>query len=218
MFSALNNITDISLMPKFSDICGMTQDEVEQNFHDDIQAMADAKKKSYQAMHAELKREYNGYHFCDEMNNSVYNPFSLLKSLYSKDIGHYWFETGTPTFLVKLLKKFQPSIDKIEGVTIHRDALMSIDSFKLNPLPILYQSGYLTISEYNERFYEFTLDYPNVEVKEGFLNRLLPLVVGERQSSEFDISAFVTDNDQRTTNNSYALQNKKICLNRYTSY
>ena len=193
VFSALNNITDISLMPEFSDICGITQDELEQNFHDDIQAMADARKKSYQAMHAELKREYNGYHFCDEMSNSVYNPFSLLKSLYSKDIGHYWFETGTPTFLVKLLKKFQPVIDRIEGVKVHRDEIMSIDSFKVNPLPILYQSGYLTISGYNERFSRFTLNYPNVEVKEGFLNRLLPLVVGERQSSEFDISAFVSD-------------------------
>ena len=193
VFSALNNITDMSLMQEYADICGVTEDELETNFHDDIQAMADYQKKSYQEMHAELKREYNGYHFCEEMTHSVYNPYSLLNALARKRIQHYWYETGTPTFLVQLLKTYRPNIDKLAGSTIERDSLSLINSFKSNPLPIIYQSGYLTISGYNSRFDRYTMDYPNAEVKEGFLKGLLPLSVGERNSTEFDISAFVLD-------------------------
>ena len=200
VFSALNNLTDISLMQEFSDICGITETELENNFHDDIQAFADARNKSYDAMHAELKREYNGYHFCDKMTESVYNPFSLLKALAFKQIYHFWFESGTPTFLVKLLKKTRPNIDALEGATVERDALMSIDTFKENPLPILYQSGYLTISGYDERFSEFMLDYPNAEVKEGFLKKLLPLAMGDTQSTEFNISYFVKAVEKGDTN------------------
>jgi hypothetical protein len=185
VFSALNNLTDMSLMQEFSDICGITEKELESNFHEDIQAMADARKITYEAMHAELKREYNGYHFCAEMTESVYNPFSLLKALAYKEIGHFWFESGTPTFLVQLLKKTRPNIDKLEGATVERDTIMSIDTYKDNPLPILYQSGYLTISEYDEEFSEFTLDYPNIEVKEGFIKRMIPLVTGSEKASEF---------------------------------
>ena len=191
VFSALNNITDISLMQEYADICGITEAELESNFHDDIQAMADYQKKSYEEMHADLKREFNGYHFCKEMIKSVYNPYSMLNALARKEISHYWYETGTPTFLVQLLKTFRPNIDKLAGSTIGRDSLMMINSFKSNPLPIIYQSGYLTISGYDDEFSEFTLDYPNNEVKEGFLKGLMALVVDEERVSEFEISGFV---------------------------
>ena len=200
VFSALNNMTDMSLMPEFSDICGITEKELESNFHEDIQAMADACGKNYETMHADLKREYNGYHFCSKMTESVYNPFSLLKALAYKDINHFWFESGTPTFLVQLLKKTRPHIDKLEGATVERDTIMSIDTYKDNPLPILYQSGYLTICGYDGRFAEFTLGYPNIEVKEGFLKKLLPMVMGERQSTEFNISKFVRSLEKADTN------------------
>ena len=170
----------------------MTEDELETNFHDDIHAMADYQKKSYYEMHADLKREYNGYHFCKEMTRSVYNPYSLMNALSNKEISHYWYETGTPSFLVQLLKIYRPKIDKLSGSTIDRDSITMINSFKSNPLPILYQSGYLTINGYNARFDRYTMDYPNDEVKEGFLKGLLPLAVGERNSTEFDISSFVS--------------------------
>ena len=191
VFSALNNITDISLMEEYADICGMSEVEIERDFHGDIQVMADAQHKSYAAMHAELKREYNGYHFCKQMAQSVYNPYSLLNALARKEISHYWYETGTPTFLVHLLKKHRPDVHKLAGSVIQREALTLINSFTTNPLPIIYQSGYLTIRDYDGRFSEFTLDYPNAEVKEGFLNGLLPLVVGEHQSTEFNVAHFV---------------------------
>lgn len=193
VFSALNNLTDISLMPDFSNICGITEKELESNFHEDIQAMADARGKTYEAMHADLKREYNGYHFCEEMTESVYNPFSLLKALAYKKLDHFWFESGTPTFLVQLLKQTRPNIDKLEGATVEKDMIMSIDTYKDNPLPILYQSGYLTISGYDEEFSEFMLGYPNVEVKEGFLKGMIPLVTGSEKASEFQISGFIRD-------------------------
>ncbi len=191
VFSALNNITDISLMQEYADICGMTEGELETNFHDDIQAMADYQKKSYEETHADLKREFNGYHFCKEMTQSVYNPYSLLNALANKEIRHYWYETGTPTFLVQLLKTYRPNIDKLAGSTITRDSLSMINSFNSNPLPIIYQSGYLTISGYDDEFSEYTLDYPNDEVKEGFLTGLLPLIVNEERVSEFEVSGFV---------------------------
>ena len=193
VFSALNNITDISLMEEYADICGMIETEIERNFHDDIQTMADVQHKSYDEMHAELKREYNGYHFCKQMAQSVYNPYSLLNALARKEISHYWFETGTPTFLVHLLRKHRPDIYHLAGSTIQRDSLTLINSFTSNPLPIIYQSGYLTISDYDEEFSEFTLDYPNDEVKEGFLKGLTALVMGDERTSEFEVSQFVRD-------------------------
>ena len=191
VFSALNNITDISLMREYADLCGITEAEIENVFHEDIQVMADFQQKSYEEMHALLKREYNGYHFCKDMTESVYNPYSLLNALYQKEIHHYWYETGTPTFLVKLLQKYRPNIDKLEGATIDRDSLSMITSFTSNPLPIIYQSGYLTISGYDEEFSEFTLGYPNLEVKAGLLKGLVALVVGEDRTSEFEVSHFV---------------------------
>jgi hypothetical protein len=191
VFSALNNITDISLMQEYADICGITEDELEDVFHDDIQAMADKQNKSYHAMHEALKREYNGYHFNKEMTKSVYNPYSLLNALSRKELSHYWFETGTPTFLVHLLKKYRPNLDKLENATMTRDDLAMIHTFVSNPLPIIYQSGYLTISGYDDEFSEFTLNYPNAEVKEGFLKGLIPLVMGEERATEFEVAHFV---------------------------
>ena len=179
------------MMEEYADICGMTEAEIARDFHDDIQIMADVQHKSYDEMHAELKREYNGYHFCEEMTHSVYNPYSLLNALARKKISDYWFETGTPTFLVNLLKKYRPDVRKLAGSMIQRDALMLINSFTANPLPIIYQSGYLTISAYDEEFSEFTLDFPNVEVKEGVLKGLTALVMGDEHTSEFEVSHFV---------------------------
>ena len=199
VFSALNNITDISLLPEYADLCGITESEMDDYFHDDIQLMADQRGKSYDEMHSELKRKYNGYHFSEEMRQSVYNPYSLLNALSQKRINHYWYETGTPTFLVQLLKTYRPDIDKLAGSTIERDSLSMINSFKCNPLPIIYQSGYLTISGYNARFDKYTMDYPNAEVKEGFLKGLLPLAVGERKATEFDVSSFVLDIEDGNT-------------------
>ena len=193
VFSALNNITDISLMEEYADICGMTESEIARDFHEDIQLMADAQHKSYDEMHAELKREYNGYHFGEEMTQSVYNPYSLLNALARKKISHYWYETGTPTFLVHLLKKHRPDVYHLAGSVIQRDSLTLINSFTSNPLPIIYQSGYLTISHFDEEFSEFTLDYPNDEVKEGFLKGLTALVMGDERTSEFEVSQFVRD-------------------------
>ncbi len=191
VFSALNNITDISMLPEYAAICGITEPELESVFHADIQAMADENQATYDEMKALLKREYNGYHFSRKMESSVYNPYSMLNALAHKEIRHYWYETGTPTFLVELIKKYRPNLGQLENVTIDADALSMVNSFASNPLPILYQSGYLTISGYDPEFSVYTLNYPNNEVKKGFLKGLLPLVLGEERSSEFSVSHFV---------------------------
>ena len=191
VFSALNNITDLSMDPDYATLCGITEGELEQVFHDDIGAMAEKLKCSYSEMKAQLKREYDGYHFCEDQESGLYNPYSLLKALERKRIEHYWYETGTPTFLVKLLKKSARPLGQLEGVTVQKSDLTQINSFTNNPLPIIYQSGYLTIESYQPRFAQYVLNYPNCEVKEGFLKGLLPLVMGDRKVSEFDISFFV---------------------------
>ncbi len=191
VFSALNNITDLSMDPDYADLCGITERELEETFHDDIAAMAEKLKLPYEGMKARLKREYDGYHFCEEQKNGLYNPYSLLKALAQKKIEHYWFETGTPTFLVQLLKKSARPLGQLEGVTVQKSDLTQINSFINNPLPIIYQSGYLTIAGYDAEFSTYTLDYPNLEVREGFLSSLLPLVVKEEEKSEFDVSHFV---------------------------
>ena len=130
-------------------------------------------------MKAQLKLEYDGYHFCEETEEGIYNPYSLLNALAFKRIKSYWYETGTPTFLVRLLQQNCPNFKELEGVTVEQSALTMINSFLTNPIPIIYQSGYLTISDYTAKFSEYTLNYPNHEVKEGFLKGLLPLVIGE---------------------------------------
>ena len=191
VFSALNNITDISMSSDYADICGITENELENVFHDDIQAMAGENEKSYDEMRALLKREYDGYHFCKQLRPAVYNPYSLLNALAQREIRHYWYETGTPTFLVQLIKKYRPNLGQLENVTIDADALSMVNTFSSNPLPILYQSGYLTIADYDAEFAAYTLNYPNHEVKEGFLKGLLPLVIGEERTTEFSISHFV---------------------------
>ncbi len=191
VFSALNNITDLSMDPGYADLCGITEAELEDVFHDDIAAMAEKLKLPYEGMKAQLKREYDGYHFSEEQESGLYNPYSLFKALAQKRIEHYWFETGTPTFLVQLLKKSARPLGQLEGVTVQKSDLTQINSFTSNPLPIIYQSGYLTIESYQPRFERYVLNYPNCEVKEGFLKGLLPLVMGERKVSEFDISFFV---------------------------
>ncbi len=200
VFSALNNITDISMMPEYAALCGITENELESVFHADIQAMAEENKQTYPEMKALLKREYNGYHFSRKMKSSVYNPYSMLNALAHKDIRHYWYETGTPTFLVELIKKYRPNLSQLEEVTIDADTLSTVNSFATNPLPILYQSGYLTISGYDPEFSVYTLNYPNYEVKEGFLKGLLPLVLGEERSSEFSVAHFVRAVRQGDTN------------------
>ncbi|MDR2757332.1 MAG: AAA family ATPase, partial [Planctomycetaceae bacterium] len=174
VFSDLNNLMDISLDAEFSGICGISETELTQYFEPEIKKLSEQMKLSYDGTLEKLKKYYNGYHFCEE-SEGIYNPFSLLNTFRSVKFRNYWFSTGTPTFLVKMLRDGNFEIPDLEN-NIHV-SVSDITNYKAglnNPVPILYQSGYLTIKDYDTEFSEFILGFPNEEVKYGFLNELLP--------------------------------------------
>ncbi|MBQ3243745.1 MAG: PD-(D/E)XK nuclease domain-containing protein, partial [Bacteroidaceae bacterium] len=140
-----------------------------------------------------LKRNYDGYHFDRRKSSGIYNPFSVLNTLSKRTYGSYWFNTGTPTYLVELIKKADFNIEELSDYVASEDQLNSIHVDDIDPIPVLYQSGYLTIADYDKEFDLFTLNYPNEEVKAGFINFLLPFYskVKDKQAQAI-ISKFVT--------------------------
>lgn len=174
IFSDLNNLQDISLHQDCSALCGITQEELTAVFSPEIQVLADKEKISYEECLNLLKKRYDGYLFAKE-GKSVYNPFSLLNAFSAKDVGSYWFATGTPTFLVNYLKDAHYNIPDLDGnVELDEAGLADYRADTKNPLPILFQSGYLTIKEYIREAALYRLGFPNDEVRYGFFKNLLP--------------------------------------------
>lgn len=167
IFSDLNNLKDISLDARFVTACGITEKEIHDYLDDEVGQMAEANGIDKNACYERLKKEYDGYHF-RENSIGVYNPFSLINALDSHDFKDFWFETGTPTFLVETLKRTNYDLENMTREEVTADLLGSLDSIDTNPLPLLYQSGYLTIKDYNPRFDTYRLGFPNGEVERGF--------------------------------------------------
>ncbi len=173
IFSELNNLKNISMMPEYSAICGISQSELVELLEDPVREMADKLQTSNDDILTQLKRNYDGYHFCDG-SEDIYNPYSLINALSDKTIRSYWFESGTPTYLIERLEKHP--IDERE---LDRMTEVSKSDFDVSPeisdnsLPMLYQTGYLTIKGYNPEDDSYTLGYPNKEVKIGFIKDLL---------------------------------------------
>ena len=167
VFSDLNNLKDISLDARFVASCGITEEEVHQYFDAEVGSMAEANGIDKITCYERLKQQYDGYHF-RENSVGVYNPFSLLNALDCKEFKDYWFETGTPTFLVETLKRNNYELENMTREEVTADLLGSLDSIDQNPLPLLYQSGYLTIKDYNADFGTYLLEFPNGEVERGF--------------------------------------------------
>ena len=192
VFSDLNNLMDISRDERYTDICGISEKELIDNFSEDIAELARANGQTYGQACAQLKEDYDGYHFCPD-SAGIYNPFSLLNTFAKRRYGSYWFETGTPTYLVELLKKSDYDLEKMSRVETDDDILDSIFTDD-NPIPVIYQSGYLTIKDYDRRFGMYTLGFPNREVEDGFMNFLLPYYSGvDKTQSPFEIKQFVRD-------------------------
>ena len=187
IFSELNNLKNISMMPEYSAICGISQSEMENKMTEQIQTLADEQHVSYDEALERLKYNYDGYHFCYR-SEDIYNPYSLINALNDKCFGSYWFDSGTPTYLVERLRR-----NPIDETTLDRIPLVPQSDFDVSPelsdnsLPMLYQTGYLTIKEYDERMQLYTLGYPNKEVKIGFTRGLL----GEYPSKTGTASGFV---------------------------
>lgn len=192
VFSDLNNLTDISMDHRYISICGMTEKELLTNFKEGINELAEANGDTEEATIAKLKARYDGYHF-EENTVGLYNPFSVLNTLSRLRYKDYWFETGTPTFLVDLLKMHNYRLPDMTKERVSDDVINSVDSLSTNPIPVIYQSGYLTIKGYDERFKKYLLGFPNKEVEEGFLNFLLPLYTSAGNNSPFLVDEFVQD-------------------------
>jgi hypothetical protein len=179
IFSTLNQLRDISMSVQFAGICGISETELAANFGPELEAFAVKKKKSAAEILAEMRKRYNGYHFSRGENAPVsegmYNPFSVLNTLADLNFAYYWYQTGTPTFLVDLLKRTDFDLRQLgNGIKIEPQLMEDYRPENPYPPPILYQSGYLTITDYDERYDEYTLGFPNEEVKYGFLKSLLP--------------------------------------------
>ena len=170
----MNNLEDISLRNDYAGICGITEQELEQNFEPEIEALSIAEGLTRSKTLAALKKQYDGYLFAKAGVN-VYNPFSLLSAFKAKDFGSYWFSTGTPTFLVNYLKEAHYFIPDLDGkVELNESGLDTYRAVTENALPILFQSGYLTIIGYIKEARLYKLGFPNDEVRYGFLENLLP--------------------------------------------
>ena len=192
VFSSLNNLMDISMDSEYSDICGVSEDELKSYFDGSVEELAEKNRISKEGCYAKLKSMYDGYHFSEDAPG-VYNPFSLLNTFKTGKFRMYWFETGTPTFLVRYLKQGQYNLDNISKDDIPADALTGTNYVNPEPITLMYQTGYLTISGYDSRFNTYNLDYPNEEVKSGFLNSLSQLYAPALIQGEFSVVRFIRD-------------------------
>lgn len=171
VFSGFNQPNDISMLPQYDSICGITQKELFEYFHEPIQELALFYNCNLDEMVQKLKKQYDGYHFSDRLHG-VYNPFSLLNAFYGNRIQDYWFRTGTPTSLVRLLQHFDENINELTGKYYTSDQFTDYRADAEKPLPMIFQSGYLTIKDYDIDTNSFLLDFPNDEVKRGFVTLL----------------------------------------------
>ncbi len=193
IFSELNHLLNISMLPQYAAICGITEEELFSNFKEDIALLADENGESYEEATAHLKYHYDGYHF-SEKSPDMYNPYSLLQVLMTKKYDNYWFSSGTPTFLLDLLQNKSINIDELENRELKSTQFNAPITDALELIPTFYHSGYLTIKSYHQRHGIYTLGTPNEEVRVGLVESLLPRLLPKILSdSNLDIYNFVKD-------------------------
>ena len=174
VFSDLNQLNDISMDRNYAAVCGLTQQELLDNFQPELEALAEENELSFDETVELMTRQYDGYHFHPK-GEGMYNPFSVLNAFDKKEFGNYWFQTGTPTFLVKSLQQADYDLRTLmDGVETPAINFTEYRAEANNPIPLIYQSGYLTIKDYDNRFKIYKLGFPNDEVRYGFLNFLVP--------------------------------------------
>ena len=169
VFSGFNQPLDISMTSRYDTLCGITEEELHTQFAEPIHEMATSEGCSEEAIKERLKQHYDGYHFSEKMTD-IYNPFSILNAFFNQAIRDYWFTSGTPSYLIRLMNHYHEGIDQLANNYYSLDAFINYKADVEYPLPMIYQSGYLTIKDYDKRRNRFLLDFPNNEVKNGFLN------------------------------------------------
>lgn len=193
VFSDMNNLDDISMDWRFFDICGVKESDLHTTLRPAVELLAQNNRMTYDECLAKLRSLYDGYHFCEDVEG-MYNPFSVLNTLNKSKFGSYWFETGTPTYLATLLVRHNYNLDDMAHAEVDVDILNSIDSESNNPIPVIYQSGYLTIKGYDEEFSLYQLGFPNKEVEDGFIKFLIPYYLNHKSpKSAFDIRNYIAD-------------------------
>lgn len=195
IFSTLNQLDDISFDLKYNTLCGMTRPEIEATFAPELQSMAEKDKCTLPEVMEKMTQQYDGYRFThDEEFTPMYNPFSVLSALSKLSFGNYWFASGTPTFLVEILKKTNFDLRELEGLEVSAASLSDDRANIDNSVPMIYQSGYLTIKSYDKEFRTYTLGFPNEEVKYGFLNFASPFYTPiSSTDTSFYIGRFVQE-------------------------
>ena len=191
IFSGLNNLKDLSLEPRYAEICGFTQEEIETTFSESIDEFAAAKGVDRNKAIELLKEHYDGYHFSRDLSKSVYNPFSLLNAFDDNELSAYWFATGTPNFLVEVIQQKDCLLESLTTEEQTASQLDAIDAMYSNPIPLFFQSGYLTIKDYDSRLGVYALDFPNREVEQSFAQFMAIYYHGGGRSGPFSISKFV---------------------------
>lgn len=192
IFSDLNNLDDISMWNEYIEICGISEREIHENLEIELHEFAQAQDMAYEALCTKLRECYDGYHFTPN-SIGIYNPFSLLSAFKRKEFGNYWFETGTPTYLVELLKRSHYNLEHMTNIETDANVLNSIYGDE-EPVPVIYQSGYLTIKGYDKEFGLYRLGFPNKEVEEGFMKFLVPYYTRfSNVETPFEIQKFVKE-------------------------
>ena len=176
IFSELNNLARITMEPRYSTICGISEQELHEQWDEPVARMAEMMGVEKDEAYRQLKEKYDGYHFAEDLTD-VYNPFSLLNALIDGRVRDHWFETGTPTVLVKMLQKFQTDITQLDGSKARSEEFDAPTEQMQSVLPLFYQSGYLTVKDYDRELDEYTLGYPNQEVRLGVIKALMPYYV-----------------------------------------
>lgn len=193
IFSELNNLQNISMRDDYSALCGITEQELLTELKPDIERMAEANNETFEETCAHLKQRYDGYHF-SKRSADIYNPFSLFNAFNAKEYKNFWFSTGTPTFLIDLLRKSHFDVRSLEGIEATDEQFDAPTERITSPVPVLYQSGYLTIKGYDPDFRIYNLAYPNGEVRQGFLESLLPAYVHlPGENNTFYVVSFIRD-------------------------
>lgn len=182
IFSDLNQLKDISLLDEFSGICGFTGKEIRDTFSPEIKEMAESRGISVDECLAQMKEKYDGYHFSGD-SEGIYSPYSVINALSDRELGSYWFGSASPGLIVKKFESSSASVSQLEkGVEVTKADMMDYRIDDPDPIPLFYQSGYLTIKSYDPEFLTYTLGFPNSEIKYGFYRALVPYVLGEKDA------------------------------------
>lgn len=177
IFSTINNLSNITMNPKYATLCGITESELHDVFDIDVEMLAEEYGVSKEEMYAQLKNKYDGYHFVAK-SEDIYNPYSLLLSFFNTRLDSYWFASGTPTFILDEFRRCNTDLLALDGAEAEAEEFDEPTEFMVKPMPLLYQAGYLTIKDYDPISFTYTLGLPNAEVRAGLMKNILPIVNG----------------------------------------